>query len=223
MDKDLLIKALTKFLLGVIVLGLLLFFPAGSLHYWQGWLLMGILFVPMAVVGIVMMAKNPELLRKRLNAKEKEAEQKNVVAMSSMLFVTAFVLAGLNWRFCWWVLPNWMVWMAAGLFIASYLLYVDVMRENTYLSRTVEVQDNQEVIDTGLYGIVRHPMYMATTVMFLTMPLVLGSPISFLIMLGYIPVIAKRIANEEEVLEKGLEGYQDYKKKVRYKMIPFLW
>lgn len=223
MDKDLLIKALTKFLLGVIVLGLLLFFPAGSLHYWQGWLLMGILFVPMAVVGIVMMAKNPELLRKRLNAKEKEAEQKSVVAMSGLLFVTAFVLAGLNWRFCWWVLPNWMVWMAAGLFIASYLLYAEVMRENTYLSRTVEVQDNQEVIDTGLYGIVRHPMYMATTVMFLTMPLVLGSPISFLIMLGYIPVIAKRIANEEEVLEKGLEGYQDYKKKVRYKMIPFLW
>lgn len=223
MDKDLLIKALTKFLLGVIVLGLLLFFPAGSLHYWQGWLLMGILFVPMAVVGIVIMAKNPELLRKRLNAKEKEAEQKSVVAMSGLLFVTAFVLAGLNWRFCWWVLPNWMVWMAAGLFIASYLLYVEVMRENTYLSRTVEVQDNQEVIDTGLYGIVRHPMYMATTVMFLTMPLVLGSPISFLIMLGYIPVIAKRIANEEEVLEKGLEGYQDYKKKVRYKMIPFLW
>ena len=218
-----LIKALTKFLLGVIVLGLLLFFPAGSLHYWQGWLLMGILFVPMAVVGIVMMAKNPELLRKRLNAKEKEAEQKSVVAMSGLLFVTAFVLAGLNWRFCWWVLPNWMVWMAAGLFIASYLLYVEVMRENTYLSRTVEVQDNQEVIDTGLYGIVRHPMYMATTVMFLTMPLVLGSPISFLIMLGYIPVIAKRIANEEDVLEKGLEGYQNYKKKVRYKMIPFLW
>ena len=223
MDKDLLIKALTKFLLGVIVLGLLLFFPAGSLHYWQGWLLMGILFVPMAVVGIVMMAKNPELLRKRLNAKEKEAEQKSVVAMSGLLFVTAFVLAGLNWRFCWWVLPDWVVWVSAGLFLASYLLYAEVMRENTYLSRTVEVQDNQEVIDTRLYGIVRHPMYMATTVMFLTMPLVLGSPISFLIMLGYIPVIAKRIANEEEVLEKGLEGYQDYKKKVRYKMIPFLW
>ena len=223
MDKDLLIKALTKFLLGVIVLGLLLFFPAGSLHYWKGWLLMGILFVPMAVVGIVMMAKNPELLRKRLNAKEKEAEQKSVVAMSGLLFVTAFVLAGLNWRFCWWVLPDWVVWVSAGLFLASYLLYAEVMRENTYLSRTVEVQDNQEVIDTGLYGIVRHPMYMATTVMFLTMPLVLGSPISFLIMLGYIPVIAKRIANEEEVLEIGLEGYQDYKKKVRYKMIPFLW
>ena len=223
MDKNLLIKALTKLLLGVIVLGLLLFLPAGSLHYWQGWLLMGILFVPMAVAGIVMMAKNPELLRKRLNAKEKEAEQKSVVAMSGLLFVTAFVLAGLNWRFGWYVLPNWVVWVAAVLFLASYLLYAEVMRENTYLSRTVEVQDNQKVIDTGLYGIVRHPMYMATTVMFLTMPLVLGSPISFLIMLGYIPVIAKRIANEEEVLEKGLEGYQDYKKKVRYKMIPFLW
>ena len=223
MDKDLLIKALTKFLLGGILLGLLLFFPAGSLHYWQGWLLMGILFVPMAVAGIVMMAKNPELLRKRLNTEEKETEQKSVVAMSGLLFVTAFVLAGLNWRFGWWVLPNWVVWVSAGLFLASYLLYAEVMRENTYLSRTVEVQDNQEVIDTGLYGIVRHPMYMATTVMFLTMPLVLGSPISFLIMLGYIPVIAKRISNEEDVLEKGLEGYQDYKKKVRYKMIPFLW
>ena len=223
MDKDLLIKALTKFLFGVIILGLLLFLPAGSLHYWQGWLLMGILFVPMAVAGILMMAKNPELLRKRLNTEEKETEQKSVVAMSGLLFVTAFVLAGLNWRFGWWVLPNWVVWVSAGLFLASYLLYAEVMRENTYLSRTVEVQDNQKVIDTGLYGIVRHPMYMATTVMFLTMPLVLGSPISFLIMLGYIPVIAKRISNEEDVLEKGLEGYQDYKKKVRYKMIPFLW
>ena len=223
MDKDLQIKALTKFLLGVIVLGLLLFLPAGSFHYWQGWLLMGILFVPMAVAGIVMMAKNPELLRKRLNSNEKEAEQKSVVAMSGMLFVAAFVLAGLNWRYGWWVLPDWMVWASAFLFLASYLLYAEVMRENTYLSRTVEVQDNQKVIDTGLYGIVRHPMYMATTVMFLTMPLVLGSPISFLVMLGYIPVIARRIANEEDVLEKGLEGYQDYKKKVRYKMIPFLW
>ena len=223
MDKDLLIKALTKFLLGVIVLGLLLFLPAGSFHYWQGWLLMGILFVPMAVAGIAMMAKNPELLRKRLNSKEKEAEQKSVVAMSGMLFIAAFVLAGLNWRYGWWVLPDWVVWASAFLFLASYLLYAEVMRENTYLSRTVEVQDNQKVIDTGLYGIVRHPMYMATTVMFLTMPLVLGSPISFLVMLGYIPVIARRIANEEDVLEKGLEGYQDYKKKVRYKMIPFLW
>ena len=223
MDRDLLLKALTKYLLGVIVLGILLFLPAGSLHYWQGWLLMGILFIPMFVAGIVLMAKNPELLRKRLNAKEKEDEQKSVVALSGLLFFTAFVLAGLNWRFGLWLLPEWMVWVAAVLFLASYILYAEVMRENTYLSRTVEVQDDQKVIDTGLYGIVRHPMYMATTVMFLTMPLVLGSPISFLIMLGYIPVIVKRISNEEAVLEQGLEGYKDYKKKVRYKMIPFLW
>ena len=223
MDKDLLIKALTKYLLGVIVLGVLLFLPAGSFHYWQGWLLMGILFVPMFVAGIVMMAKNPELLRKRLNAKEKEAEQKSVVAMSGLLFIIAFVLAGLNWRFDWWVAPDWVVWVSAALFLASYLLYAEVMRENTYLSRTVEIQDNQKVIDTGLYGIVRHPMYMATTVMFLTMPLVLGSPISFLIILGYIPMIVKRISNEEAVLEQGLKGYKDYKKNVRYKIIPFLW
>ena len=218
-----LIKALTKFLLGVIILGVLLFLPAGSFHYWQGWLLMGILFIPMFIAGLMMMAKNPELLRKRLNAKEKEAEQKAVVAMSGLLFITTFVLAGLNWRFGWSVLPEWLVWVSALLFLTSYLLYAEVMRENTYLSRTIEVQDSQKVIDTGLYGIVRHPMYLATTVMFLAMPLVLNSPISFLIMLGYIPVIAKRIGNEEAVLEKGLEGYKDYKKKVRYKMIPFLW
>ena len=223
MDKDLLIKALTKFLLGIIVLGVLLFLPAGSFHYWQGWLLMGILFVPMFVAGIVLFARSPELLRKRLNSKEKEAEQKSVVAISGLLFIAAFVIAGLNWRFGWWMLPDWVAWVSAFLFLASYLLYAEVLRENTYLSRTIEVQDGQKVIDTGLYGIVRHPMYMATTVMFLTMPLVLGSPISFLVMLGYIPVIVKRISNEEAVLEKGLEGYQDYKKKVRYKMIPLLW
>ena len=219
----LLTKALTKFLLGAFILGVLLFLPARSFHYWQGWLLMGILFVPMFIAGLVMMVKNPELLRKRLNAKEKETEQRNVVVMSGLLFITAFVLAGLNWRFGWWVLPDWVAWAAAGLFLASYFLYAEVMRENTYLSRTIEVQDNQKVIDTGLYGIVRHPMYMATTVMFLAMPLVLGSPISFLVMLGYIPVIAKRIGNEEMVLEDGLVGYKDYKKKVRYKMVPFLW
>lgn len=223
MDKDLLIKALTKFLLGIIVLGVLLFLPAGSFLYWQGWLLMGILFVPMFVAGIVLFVRSPELLRKRLNSKEKEAEQKGVVAISGLLFIAAFVISGLNWRYGWWVLPDWVVWVSAFLFLASYLLYAEVLRENTYLSRTIEVQDGQKVIDTGLYGIVRHPMYMATTVMFLTMPLVLGSPISLLVMLGYIPVIAKRISNEEAVLEKGLEGYKDYKKKVRYKMIPLLW
>ena len=223
MDKSLLLKSLTKFLSGVIVLGVLLFLPAGSFHYWQGWLLMGILFVPMFIVGLVMMVKNPELLRKRLNAKEKEAEQKTVVVISGLLFFSAFVFAGLNWRFRWLVLPDWVVWLAAILFLASYLLYAEVMRENTYLSRTIEIQEDQKVIDSGLYGIVRHPMYMATTVLFLTMPLVLASPISFLVMLGYLPLIAKRIRNEEVVLENGLDGYNDYKKHVKYKLIPLVW
>lgn len=223
MDKSLLRQSTTKFVLGIIVIGVLVFLPAGSFDYWQGWLLMGILFVPILIAGIVMMAKNPELLRKRLNAKEKEAEQKAVVAMSGLLFIAAFVEAGLNWRFGWWLLPNWVVWVAAILFLASYLLYAEVMRENTYLSRTVEVQENQKVIDTGLYGLVRHPMYMASTALFLTMPLVLASPISFLIMIGYLPLIAKRIRNEETILEEGLEGYKDYKKHVKYKMIPLVW
>ncbi len=223
MDKRLLTQALAKFFLGVIVLGILIFLPAGSLRYWQGWLLMGILFVPMFVAGLVMMAKNPELLRKRLNAKEQEAEQKTVVKLSGLLFMAAFVVAGLNWRFGWWILPDWAVWVAAGVFLASYLLYAEVLRENAYLSRTIEVQENQKVIDTGLYGIVRHPMYMATTILFLAMPLVLASPVSFIIMLGYIPVIAKRIKNEEKVLEEGLEGYVGYKKKVKYRILPFIW
>ena len=223
MDTNLLRQSLVKFFLGVILLGVLIFLPAWSFRYWQGWLLMGILFVPMFLAGLVMMAKNPELLRKRLNAKEQEAEQKTVVKLSGLLFAAAFVVAGLNWRFGWWVLPEWAVWVAAGLFLASYLLYAEVLRENTYLSRTIEVQENQKVIDTGLYGIVRHPMYMATTVLFLAMPLVLASPISFFIMLGYIPVIAKRIKNEEKVLEAGLDGYTDYKKKVKYRILPFIW
>ena len=181
MDTNLLRQSLVKFFLGVILLGVLIFLPAWSFRYWQGWLLMGILFVPMFLAGLVMMARNPELLRKRLNAKEQEAEQKTVVKLSGLLFAAAFVVAGLNWRFGWWVLPEWAVWVAAGLFLASYLLYAEVLRENTYLSRTIEVQENQKVIDTGLYGIVRHPMYMATTVLFLAMPLVLASPISFFI------------------------------------------
>ena len=223
MDKGLLTQAVAKFFLGVILLGVLIFLPAWSLHYWQGWLLMSILFVPMFVAGLVMLAKNPDLLRKRLNAKEQEAEQKTVVKLSGLLFIAAFVVAGLNWRFGWWVLPDWAVWVAAGLFLGSYLLYAEVIRENTYLSRTIEVQENQKVIDTGLYGIVRHPMYMATTVLFLAMPLVLASPISFFIMLGYIPVIAKRIKNEEKVLEEGLEGYAEYKRKVKYRILPFIW
>ena len=223
MDKGLLMQALVKYFWGVILLGALIFLPAWSLHYWQRWLLMGILFVPMFVAGLVMLEKNPDLLRKRLNAKEQEAEQKAVVKLSGLLFIIAFVIAGLNWRFGWWVLPDWAVWVAAGLFLASYILYAEVLRENTYLSRTIEVQENQKVIDTGLYGIVRHPMYMATTVLFLAMPLVLASPISFFIMLGYIPVIARRIKNEEKVLEDGLEGYAEYKKKVKYRILPFIW
>ena len=223
MKFNLLIQSLTKFFIGVVLMGVLIFLPAGSFHYWQGWLLMGILFVPMFCAGVVMMVKNPELLRKRLNAKEEEKEQKTVVKLSGLLFVAAFVVAGLNWRFGWCVLPDWAVWVSAGLFLICYLLYAEVLRENTYLSRTIEVQENQKVIDTGLYGVVRHPMYMATTVLFLAMPLVLASPFSFLIMLLYIPLIAKRIKNEEEVLEKGLEGYKAYKQKVKYKVIPFIW
>ena len=220
---SLFIQAFAKFLLGVIILGVLIFLPAGSFHFWQGWLLMGILFIPMFIAGLVMMAKNPELLRKRLNAKEQEKEQKTVVALSGLLFIASFIIAGLNWRFQWYVLPDWVVWVAAGLFLACYLLYAEVLRENTYLSRTIEVQEHQKVIDTGLYGVVRHPMYTATTLLFLMMPLVLASPISFIIMLLYIPLIAKRIRNEEAVLEQGLEGYSEYKKRVKYKVLPFIW
>ena len=223
MNKKLFVQALLKFLLGVVILGLLIFLPAGSLRYWQGGLLMGILFVPMFCAGLVMMARNPELLKKRLNAREEEQEQKTVVRLSGLLFIAAFVVAGLNWRFGWCVLPDWAVWVAAGVFLACYLLYAEVLRENTYLSRTIEVQENQKVIDTGLYGIVRHPMYSATTLLFLAMPLVLASPISFAIMLLYLPLIAIRIKNEEKVLEEGLEGYKEYKQRVKYKVIPPIW
>ena len=223
LEKGLFLQSFAKFLLGVVLIGLLLFLPAGSFRYWQGWLLMGILFVPMFCAGLIMMVKNPALLKKRLNAKEEEKEQRTVVKLSGLLFIVAFVVAGLNWRFDWCVLPDWAVWLAAVLFLACYLLYAEVLRENTYLSRTVEVQEDQKVIDTGLYGIVRHPMYLATTVLFLAMPLVLASPISFLVLLLYIPLIAKRIKNEEKVLEEGLEGYKEYKQRVKYKVIPFVW
>ena len=223
MDTKLFFQALTKFLLGVVIFGLLIFLPAGSLHYWQGWLMIGVLFVPMFVAGMLLMVKNPELLRKRLNAKEEEKEQKAVVALSGGMFVAAFVIAGLNWRFQWLVLPEWVVWLAAALFLFGYVLYGMVLRENTYLSRTIEVQEDQKVIDTGLYGIVRHPMYTATIILFLAMPLVLASPFSFLIMLLYIPLIAKRIRNEEAVLEEGLTGYREYKQRVKYKVFPYIW
>ena len=223
MNRNLLTQALIKFLAGIILTGLLVFLPAGSFAYWQGWLLMGILFIPMFLAGIVMLVKSPDLLSKRLNAKEKESAQKIVVALSGLLFIISFVTAGLNWRLNWWILPDWAVWIAAALFILSYILYAEVLRESEYLSRTIEVQEGQKVIDTGLYGIVRHPMYMTTVIMFLSMPLVLDSPISFIIMLGYIPVIAKRIRNEEMVLSEGLDGYKEYMKRVKYKVVPFIW
>ncbi len=223
MDIKLFFQALIKFLLGAVIFGLLIFLPAGSFQYWQGWLMMYVLFIPMIFAGLSMMLNNPELLRKRLNAKEEQKEQKWVVALSTVIFVAAFVVAGLNWRFQWIVLPEWAVWLAAAFYLLGYSLYGVVLRENTYLSRTVEVQEDQKVIDTGLYGIVRHPMYTATIILFLSMPLVLASPISFLIMLLYIPLIAKRIRNEEAVLEQGLKGYTEYKQRVKYKVFPYIW
>ena len=223
MDIKLLFQALTKYLIGVVIYGLLIFLPAGSFQYWQGWLMMWVLFLPILFAGISMLLNNPELLRKRLSAKEEQKEQKWVVALSTAIFVAAFVVAGLNWRFQWLLLPEWAVWAAAAAYLLGYNLYAVVLRENTYLSRTVEVQEDQKVIDTGLYGIVRHPMYTATIILFLSMPLVLASPISFLIMLFYIPLIAKRIRNEEAVLEQGLKGYSEYKQRVKYKVIPYIW
>lgn len=223
MTKDLFLQAIIKFIAGVILVGILIFLPAGTFAYSQGWLFMTILFVPMFGAGIVMMFKNPDLLRKRLNAKEKQAEQSVVVKLSGLMFLVGFVLAGLNFRFGWIILPGWVSKGAVILFLLSYLLYAEVLRENTYLSRTIEVQENQKVIDTGLYGIVRHPMYSATVILFLSMPLVLGSIISFVVFLAYPLIIAKRIRNEEEVLEEGLEGYKDYKKKVKYRLVPFVW
>ena len=223
MDLKLFRQALIKFFAGLLIVGLLLFVPAGTFSYRQAWLLIGILFIPMFIAGLVMMKKCPDLLRKRLNVKEEQTEQKEVILLSGLMFLTAFIAAGLNFRFKWIILPDWVSYAAAVVFLISYALYAEVLRENAYLSRTVEVQENQQVIDTGLYGIVRHPMYMTTLLLFLSMPLVLGSVISFVIMLLYIPIINKRIRNEEQVLEDGLKGYTDYEKRVRYRVIPFLW
>ncbi len=223
MNAKLFFQAMGKFIMGIVLVGLLLFLPAGTFDYWNAWIFIAILFGPMFVAGLVMMAKNVELLKKRLNAKEEQSEQKTVIALSGIMFLAAFIVAGLNFRYRWIVMPSWLVWLGVAVFLLSYLMYAEVLRENTYLSRTIEVQENQKVIDTGLYGLVRHPMYCATLFLFLSMGLVLGSPISFAILLLYIPIIAKRIRNEEEVLEKGLDGYAEYKKKVRYKVIPFVW
>ena len=223
MDSKLFFQAITRFLSGLILVGLLLFLPAGTFAYPQAWLLISILFVPMFIAGLIMMKKSPDLLRKRLRVKEEQSEQKTVIVLSGLMFLAAFIISGLNDRFGWIRLPVWVSYVAALLFLAGYMLYAEVLRENVWLSRTVEVQENQKVIDTGLYGVVRHPMYMSTLLLFLSMPLVLGSVISFVIMLLYIPIIAKRIRNEEQVLEGGLEGYAEYKKRVRFKVIPFVW
>lgn len=223
MNKQLFVSALTKYALGVTVVGLLLFVPAGTLAWTQGWLFMGVLFVPMFVAGLIMMAKAPNLLRERLSAREAEAEQRSVLAWSALMFVAAFVVAGLGHRFGWPMLPMGVSWAASVLFLASYALYAEVLRENEYLSRTIKVQEGQHVIDTGLYGVVRHPMYSATVVLFLSMPLVLGSPFSFAIMLAYLPLITRRIANEEDVLKRDLPGYAEYVQRVRYRLVPHIW
>lgn len=223
MTTKLFIEAVTKFVLGFVLIGLLIFLPAGTFSFSYGWLFMGILFVPMFLAGIVMMFKNPELLQKRFNAKEKQKEQSLVVKLSGLMFLAGFIVAGLGYRFNWYLLPKGIVIGASVVFLIAYLLYAEVLRENTYLSRTIEVQENQKVIDTGLYGIVRHPMYSVTLLLFLSTPLVLGSIYSFFIFLAYPFIIAERIKNEEQVLEKELDGYHAYKQKVKYRLIPFIW
>ena len=223
MKKNLFAEAIIKFLLGVILVGVLIFLPAGTLHFPAGWLLMGILFVPMFCAGLAMLAKDPNLLQSRLKAKEKQREQDLVVKLSSLIFIAGFILAGMDFRFGWLPMPSWVKWVAAALFLTAYLLYAEVLRENAFLSRTIEVQENQTVVDTGLYGIVRHPMYAVTLLLFLSMPLVLGSVISFLCFLPYPFLIAKRLLNEEVFLAKELPGYEAYMQKVQYRLIPGIW
>ena len=223
MDYELIKSAIIKYISGPVLVGLLLFIPAGTFNFWQAWLLISILFIPMFILGLILIKYNPDLLKKRLNAKEEQKEQKIVIILSIIMFLASFILAGFNFRFKWIILSPLISYISAIVFLIAYALYVEVLRENSYLSRTIEIQENQKIMDTGLYGIIRHPMYMSTLFLFLSMPLVLGSIISFIIMLAYIPIIAIRIQNEELVLEKGLKGYLDYKKKVKYKVIPFIW
>ena len=217
------ISAVTKFLLGVVLVGALIFLPAGSFVFLNGWLLLGVLFIPMFIAGLFMMFKNPDLLKRRLEAKEKQKEQDLVIKLSGLMFILGFIIAGLGFRFGWYMLPKTAVYIAAAVFISAYILYAEVLRENTYLSRTIKVEENQRVVDTGLYAIVRHPMYSATLLLFLSMPLILGSIYSFIIFLAYPFIIAKRIKGEEELLEKELVGYSEYKQKVKYRLIPFIW
>ena len=216
-------QAITKFLIGALLVGALIFVPAGSIKFLNGWIFMGVLFIPMFLFGIFLMFKNPDLLKRRLNAKEKEGEQKTVIALSGLMFISGFVVAGLNYRFGWIVLPNIVTIIASIVFVISYILYAEVLRENAYLLRTIEVEKGQKVVDTGMYGIVRHPMYSVTILLFLSIPLILGSIISFVIFLMYPFIIIKRIRNEEKVLERDLEGYIEYEKKVKYRLIPFIW
>ena len=223
MSFKLFLEAIFKYFMGVLLVGVLLFVPAGSFNYFNGWLFMGLLFIPMFIVGIIMMFKDPKLLKSRLDAKEKEQDQKEVVAISGIMFISGFVLAGLNYRFKLIELPNIIVILASIVFILSYILYAEVLRENSFLSRTIGVQKNQKVVDTGFYAIVRHPMYLTTIFLFLSIPLILNSILSFIIFLIYPFVILKRIDNEEKVLEKELKGYKEYKKKVKYKLIPYIW
>ena len=223
MTRTLFFSAILKFTAGVVLLASLLFLPAGTIHWFGGWLLMGILFVPMFLAGLVMMAKNPNLLRSRLNAKEKEAEQNLVIKLSGLMFLVGFILAGLDFRFGWSRLPGWVNILGAVLFLTAYALYAEVLRENTWLSRTIGVQEGQTVVSTGLYGIVRHPMYAVTLLLFLSMPLVLGSVPAFLVFLAYPAIIARRIRNEEEVLKRDLPGYGEYLQKVRWRLIPYIW
>ena len=223
MKDGLLKEALIKIIAGIVLMGVLLFLPAGTIRWQEGWLLMTILFVPMFLAGLLMYFKAPDLLRSRLKAKEIQSEQKDVIRYSGLMFLAAFVIAGLNYRFGWITMPRAIVWIGAVIFLLAYCLFGEVLRENRYLSRTIEVRDGQTVVDTGLYGIVRHPMYTATVLLFLSMPLVLNSLISFFIMLAYIPIIVKRIRNEEEVLETELKGYTEYKQKIKYRLLPFIW
>ena len=223
MNSELLFQALKKFILGFVIVAALLFIPSGTLDYPNAWLFISLLFIPMFVVGIILMFKDPDLLRKRLNAKEKESEQKLVLLVSGLMFISAFVIAGLNFRFKWIELPQIIVIIASIVFLLAYIMYGEVLRENKYLARTVEVEKDQKVIDTGLYGIVRHPMYTSTILLFLAIPLILGSLYSFIICLIYPIIISFRIKNEETVLEKELNGYKQYKQKVKYRMLPFIW
>lgn len=223
MDTKLLLDAVKKMIAGVVLIALMLFLPAGTIRYWNGWLFCAVLFIPVMIMGVVLFLKAPDLLRKRLQEKEEQSEQKTVVALSALMFLVGFILAALDFRFGWSDMPVWVVSAASIIFLIGYAMFAEVMRENAYLSRTVEVQENQQVIDSGLYGVVRHPMYSATVLMFLSMPLILGSYISFVVFLVYPFLLIKRIRNEEMVLEEGLDGYAEYKKKVKYRMIPFVW